>query len=53
MACSLPARTWAMANAGINRLLKAGDVLTLVGWADVSHLEVEPALDELQEDAQG
>ena len=46
-------RTWAMANAGVNRLLKAGDVLTLVGWADVGHLENEPALDELREDAQG
>ena len=45
-------RTWAMANAGINRLLKAGDVLTLVGWADVGHLEDEPSLDELREDAQ-
>lgn len=43
------ARTWAMANAGINRLLRAGDVLTLVGWADVSHLDDEPTLDEWQE----
>ena len=43
------ARTWAMANAGINRLLRAGDVLTLVGWADVSHLDDEPTLDEWNE----
>ncbi len=42
-------RTWAMANAGINRLLRAGEVLTLVGWADVGHLDNEPALDELDE----
>lgn len=42
-------RTWGMANAGINRLLRAGDVLTLVGWADVGHLEDEPGLDELHE----
>ncbi|MBM3388817.1 MAG: histidine phosphatase family protein [Betaproteobacteria bacterium] len=44
-------RTWAMANAGINRLLRAGDVLTLVGWADVGHLDDEPALDELNDGA--
>jgi probable phosphoglycerate mutase len=44
-------RTWAMANAGINRLLKAGTVLTLVGWADVAHLEDEAALDEWNESA--
>lgn len=44
-------RTWVMANAGINRLLRAPDVLTLVGWADVGHLEGEPPLDELREDA--
>lgn len=42
-------RTWSMANAGINRLLRAGDVLTLVGWADVGHLDNEPSLDELDE----
>ena len=39
-------RTWAMTNAGINRLLRAGEALTLVGWADVGHLESEPTLDE-------
>jgi probable phosphoglycerate mutase len=43
-------RSWVMANAGINRLLRASDVLTLVGWADVGHLEGEPPLDELCED---
>lgn len=42
-------RTWVMANAGINRLLRAADVLTLVGWADVGHLDGEPPLDELSE----
>lgn len=42
-------RTWGMANAGINRLLRAGDVLTLVGWADVGHLEGEPSADEIHE----
>ena len=42
-------RTWVMANAGINRLLRAGEVLTLVGWADVSHLEGEPSSDEIHE----
>lgn len=35
-------RTWEMANAGINRLLKAGEILTLVGWADLAHLDDEP-----------
>lgn len=39
-------RTWQIANAGINRLLRAGPALTLVGWADVTHLEGEPSLDE-------
>jgi probable phosphoglycerate mutase len=43
-------RSWVVANAGINRLLRASDVLTLVGWADVGHLEGEPPLDELCED---
>jgi probable phosphoglycerate mutase len=32
-------RTWQVANAGINRLLHTGEGLTLVGWADVAHLE--------------
>lgn len=31
-------RTWEIGNAMINRLLKAGRVLTLVGWADAGHL---------------
>lgn len=39
-------RTWEIANAGINRLLKAGAVLTLVGWADVGHLEGQTPRDE-------
>jgi probable phosphoglycerate mutase len=32
-------RTWQVANAGINRLLHAGEGLVLVGWADLGHLE--------------
>lgn len=38
-------RTWALANAGINRLLASDDGFALVGWSDTLHLE-EPALDE-------
>lgn len=41
-------RTWEIANAGINRLLRAGEVLTLVGWADVAHLQAQAALDETE-----
>jgi len=37
-------RTWQLSNAGINRLLHSGQGLTLVGWADVGHLEAEPGL---------
>lgn len=32
-------RTWALANASINRLLWTPGGLTLVGWGDVRHLE--------------
>ena len=32
-------RSWALANAGINRVLWTPDGLTLVGWGDVTHLE--------------
>jgi len=32
-------RTWAIGNAGINRLLHGDDGFTLVGWADTLHLE--------------
>jgi probable phosphoglycerate mutase len=38
-------RAWHLGNAAINRLLWTPDSLTLVGWADTSHLE-EVALDE-------
>ncbi|MCU0923049.1 MAG: histidine phosphatase family protein, partial [Burkholderiaceae bacterium] len=31
-------RTWQLANAGLNRLLHAGEGLVLVGWGDVGHL---------------
>ena len=34
-------RTWELANASINRLLWTPDALTIVGWADRSHLEDE------------
>jgi probable phosphoglycerate mutase len=34
-------RTWQLGNAAINRLLWTPEGLTLVGWADASHLEAE------------
>lgn len=39
-------RTWEISNAGINRLLRAGSQLSLVGWSDVQHLQGQGALDE-------
>jgi probable phosphoglycerate mutase len=44
MALNAP-RTWELPNTGINRLLFNGQSFTMVGWADVHHLEDE-ALDE-------
>jgi 2,3-bisphosphoglycerate-dependent phosphoglycerate mutase len=38
-------RTWELPNTGINRLLWTGEGFTLVGWADVNHLD-EAARDE-------
>ena len=35
-------RTWALGNAGINRLLHHGEGLVLVGWGDVGHLDMAP-----------
>ena len=32
-------RTWALSNTAVNRLLWSPQGLSLVGWADVSHLE--------------
>ena len=32
-------RTWQLANAAINRVLWTPEAMTLVGWADVRHLE--------------
>lgn len=32
-------RSWELPNTGINRLLYTGEGLTLVGWADVGHLD--------------
>ncbi len=34
-------RTWDLGNCAINRLLWTPESLTLVGWADASHLETE------------
>ncbi len=33
------ARTWALGNAGINRVLFTGEGFTLVGWGDTGHLD--------------
>jgi probable phosphoglycerate mutase len=38
-------RTWALGNAAINRLLWTPEGFTLVGWADIGHLD-RGALDE-------
>jgi probable phosphoglycerate mutase len=38
-------RTWALGNAALNRLLWTPQSLTLVGWADTTHLE-DDSLDE-------
>lgn len=39
--CALDApRSWALANAAINRLLHSDQGLMLVGWGDVRHLEL-------------
>ena len=42
------ARTWTLGNTAINRLLWSPEGLSLVGWADTSHLHnpSTPALDE-------
>lgn len=40
-------RSWALANAAINRLLHTDQGLMLVGWGDVRHLE-RPALDDAE-----
>ena len=34
-------RTWVLANAAINRVLWTPDGLTLVGWADTTHLDAD------------
>jgi len=39
------ARSWALGNAAINRLLWSPQGLSLVGWGDEGHLS-EDALDE-------
>ncbi len=42
-------RTWELANTAVNRLLWSPEGLSLVGWADVRHLQADPdgaALDE-------
>jgi len=44
MALNAP-RTWELPNTGINRLLFTGSGFTVVGWADVQHLD-DAARDE-------
>lgn len=39
-------RTWQLTNTAVNRLLWTSEGLTLVGWADTSHLE-DDSLDEI------
>jgi probable phosphoglycerate mutase len=39
-------RTWQLGNTAVNRLLWTPEGLTLVGWADTSHLE-DDSLDEI------
>lgn len=39
-------RTWDLSNAAINRLLWTPEGLSLVGWADMQHLDDNKALDE-------
>lgn len=45
-------RTWALGNAAINRLLWTPQGLSLVGWADTSHLQA-PANPNVPEASQG
>jgi 2,3-bisphosphoglycerate-dependent phosphoglycerate mutase len=44
------ARTWDLHNAAINRLLWNGEHLSLVGWADTSHID-NAAYDTARDDA--
>jgi probable phosphoglycerate mutase len=39
-------RTWELGNAAINRLLWTPESMTLVGWADVRHLD-DATIDEI------
>lgn len=39
-------RSWAMTNTAINRLLWTSEGMSLVGWADTSHLDTQASLDE-------
>lgn len=39
-------RTWLLTNTAVNRLLWSPEGLSLVGWADTSHLPAENVLDE-------
>lgn len=38
-------RTWELPNTGVNRLLWTGETFTVIGWADVQHLD-DAARDE-------
>jgi 2,3-bisphosphoglycerate-dependent phosphoglycerate mutase len=47
------ARTWDLRNASINRLLWNGEHLSLVGWADTSHIDnavFDPQLDAARDE---
>jgi probable phosphoglycerate mutase len=39
-------RTWQLGNTAVNRLLWTPQGLSLIGWADTSHLE-DDSLDEI------
>ncbi|MGJ4748928.1 histidine phosphatase family protein, partial [Leptospira sp. SA-E8] len=39
-------RTWELGNTAVNRLLWTPEGMSLVGWADTSHLENGASLDE-------
>lgn len=45
------ARTWALGNAAINRLLWTPEGFSLVGWADTQHLDGGPAAAPTRDDS--
>jgi 2,3-bisphosphoglycerate-dependent phosphoglycerate mutase len=42
-------RSWELTNTAVNRLLWSPEGLSLVGWADTSHLQTEPSRHTLDE----